>query len=768
MHSQISKTAIIACCVTFLSSCNTTKNIPDGEYLLDSYTIKTDNKNIDVTYLEDFVQQQPNTTIPLIGKFRLGIYNLAGQDTSKWINRNIQKLGKAPVIYSPKLTKTTASQLEKELSNQGYLNVKVDTILDIKKKKISVDYNINSGNLYTLRNYEYTIDNPYIDRSLRPAKKYTRIQPGTPFNKAVLDESREHLTTYLRNIGYYQFSKEYLYYRADTTLNSSKVDLYLSLYPARDSSSFKKFKIRNVTILSGFDSNSKGNEVLFAHPDTTNYKGIQIIHGKNKFLRNSTLYRNNYLRPANYYADRNYTKTTGAFNGIGAITQTNISLTPISNSKDSIGYLDALVTIVPGNTHYLQTELQGTNSAGDLGIAPSITYQHQNLFNGAEILKLRLKGSYEFISNSSENSLNSHNYYEIGGDASLSFPLFVFPWLKRSLRELPSASTQVSLGLTTQHRKEYTRQFFNAALTYRWSSWAGRLNHTIALWDITYIRMPWVSDTFRKQYLSNTANAILKASYQDQLISRTNYGINYISLNKWGGISKSSTSIKGNIEVSGLLPKLVTAFGKTKTNADGQKQILGVAYAEYIKGDISFAQTRYLSKVHSLAYRFGLGIANPFGNSTILPFETRYFSGGANGERGWPTRGLGPGSYRAKNGENSDFANRVGDIKLSLGVEFRNKVSEYFEFAGFVDAGNIWTIRNYDQSQPNGQFKFSNFYKEISLSYGAGIRFDLTYLLLRLDVGARAYDPGQEHKKWVIFKPRFNYMAWHFAIGYPF
>ena len=749
-------------------SCSTTKKIPDDKYLLNDVSIKSSTKNIDPTYFEDYLRQEPNSTFPGLGKVRLGIYNSAGSDTTKWLNRQIHKLGQPPVIYSPQLTHISAIQIQRELSNQGYLDARVDTVLRFKEKKVSVKYDILSGEPYKIRNYEYTIDNPNINTSLRPARKFTRVQPGTIFDKAILDASREHLTTYLRNIGYYNFSKEYLYYRADTTLNSSQVDLYLSLYESKDSSSFKKFKIRDVTILSGFDPMSRGNEKYFMNPDTTMYKDIKMIHGSNNFLRNSTLYRNNYLRPDKYYADMNYTRTTGAFNGIGVVKQTEIQFTPIFNPKDSIGYIDALITLVPGNTHFFQTEIQGTNSAGDFGIAPSVSYQHLNLFNGAEILKIRLKGAYEFISNSNKKGVNQQNYYEIGGDASLSFPLFLFPWLKKSWREQPSASTQVSAGLTTQHREEYTRQFFNATLTYRWASNSNRMNHTINLWDINYIRMPWVSDEFRTQYLENTNNPILRESYKDQLISRMGYGITITNGNKWGMPSKNQNVIRANIESSGLLPKLATAFGNAKKNSDGQKEILGIAYAEYIKGDISFAQTRSLSKKNSFAYRISLGIASPFGNSSVLPFETRYFAGGANSLRGWGTRELGPGAYQANDSIN-DFANQVGDIKLDLGIEYRRQMSEYIQLAGFVDAGNIWTIRDYAKSQPGGQFKFSNFYKEIALDYGLGIRFDLGFLLLRLDYGIRAYDPGEpEGDRWVIFKPELRRTALHFAIGYPF
>lgn len=756
---------IIYCLLIFLSlwSCSTTKHIPDGSYLLKGYDIEADSKDIDRSYFESFIRQQPNN------KIRLAIYNIAGQDTSKWLNRAIQKLGQAPIIYNPHQTKTSANQIARELSNMGYLRAEVDTILKVKNKKISVTYDIHNKGIYTIRSYDYTIDNSTIAKSLAPAKKYTSIKPGVSFNQIDLENSRVNLTTYLRNIGYYKFSKELLYYKADTTLNAHEVDLYLSLYPPRDSTSFKRFKIRNVSILSGFDPMTRGNEKLFSEIDTVDYKGIKIIYGKNKFLRKSTLYRNNFIRPGKYYSDMSFTRTTGAFNGIGVVKQTNILFNDVSKPNDSIQYLDALITIAPGNTHFFQTEIQGTNSAGDLGIAPSISYQHQNLFNGAEILKLKLRGAYEFISNSSNPDMVNQNFYEYGFDASLAFPLFLFPWMPVKWREQPSASTQVAVGINNQHRQEYARQFFNATLTYRWTSRQNQFAHSLNLWDINYIRMPWVSSDFAERL--RTSNPILQESYKNQLISRTTYNITYTNANNRMGrrMPKNIFSIRAGIDVSGLLPRLITAFYDAPRDSLGAKQILGIRYAEYIKGDFSFAQTHTLSRKNKLAYHIGLGVANPFGNSTVLPFETRYFSGGANSVRGWATRDLGPGSYVADSSGVNDFVNQVGDIKLDLNIEYRRKISEYFELAGFIDAGNIWTIRNYKESQPNGQFKFNSFYKEIALSYGAGLRFDLGFLLLRFDYGIRAYDPGRPmDKRWVIFKPALNRTALHFAIGYPF
>lgn len=755
-------TLYIALLFIFIS-CNTTKHIPDGQYLLSDVKIKDSSKKIDVTYYESYVRQYPT------GSLRLGIYNLAG-DTSKWINRFIQKAGKPPVIYSARLTKISADQITKELNNQGYLRAKVDTILKSENKKMDVIYDIHSYEPYTIRNYQYQIDNPNIARSLVVAKRYTSIKPGVVFNQENLDGSRENLTTYLRNIGYYKFSKEYLYFQADTTLNSHQADVTLSLYESRDSTSFQKFKIRNVTILSGFDAMSRGNERLFSSPDTSDYNGIKIIHGKNDFLRKSVLYRNNYLRPGNFYSDIAFRNTINAFNGIGVVKQTDINLSPIINKKDTIQYLDAFITIAPGNTYFYQTELQGTNSAGELGIAPSIAFQQRNLFNGAEILALKLRGAYEFVPSSDRLNSNSDNYYEYGTDLSLAFPQILFPWLSRYWRELPSASTQFSLGFNNQNRRDYIRQFFNATLTYRWITARGRYNHSLDLWDINYIRMPWVSDDFSKANLSPRADATIRASYQDQLISRMAYNLTFTNtagLYSSRFMPKNMVTIRAGLDFSGLLPRIATLFHTPKVDSEGHKQVLGITYAEYIKGDFSYSQIHSMNKKTKLAFRVGLGLASPFGNSQILPFESRYFAGGANSVRGWNARTLGPGAYKTT--DSTSYVNQVGDIKLDLSFEYRRKISSLFEIVGFIDAGNVWTIRNYSEFQPDGQFKFSNFYKEIALAYGPGIRLDLEFLLVRFDVGFRAYDPGRDSgKRWVTPNFTKDRMAWHFAIGYPF
>ena len=296
----------------------------------------------------------------------------------------------------------------------------------------------------------------------------------------------------------------------------------------------------------------------------------------------------------------------------------------------------------------MQFGVDGTNSAGDLGVAANITYEHRNIFKGAERLRLRLNGAYEFISTGGlADSINliDQNYYEYGAEAFLSIPQLLLPWLLKNLKEQPSASTEFSIGLNFQKRPEYLRQFFNLSSKLQWSRMDWQLTNTVEPLDINYVRMPWKSDFFIKQYLGDNSNPILRKSYEDQLIARTAYSVLFTNsgLRK---IAKNPFRIRAGIDLAGLLPRLATSLGGSKRNSEGYQEILGINYAEYVKTDFDFAITFPFDDENSLAMRFGLGVAVPYGNSIVLPFEKRYFSGGANSVRGWSTRTLGPGGYQ--------------------------------------------------------------------------------------------------------------------------
>lgn len=748
-------------------ACDAAKRVPEGSYLLNKVKIDTDTKSVKASELEPFLRQEPNASIPLIGKYRLHLYNIAAND-STWLNRQLRKLGERPVLYSERLTSISTEQIKLELNNRGYLNATVDTLLELQKKKVNVTYNVDGKDPYRILNYQDTIQDTTILKVLKEENKLYFIDKDDVFDLKVLEEGRVEMARYLRNKGYYDFSKDNFQFLADTTVGTHQVDLTVNLLNPTDSTLHQQYYIGNSTILNGIDIAKLEDSSRHYELDTIQFRNLTIIQDKKEFLRPRAIYYNTFLRKNRMYADRLVDRTYSSLNGLGAVSQTNINLYP--SVRNDSNFLDTRISIAPGNLHWMQFGVDGTNSAGDLGIAANITYEHRNIFKGAERLRLRLNGAYEFISTGGlADSINliDQNYYEYGAEAFLSIPQLLLPWLLKNLKEQPSASTEFSVGINFQKRPEYLRQFFNLSSKLQWSRMDWQLTNTVEPLDINYVRMPWKSDFFIKQYLGDDSNPILRKSYEDQLIARTAYSVLFTNsgLRK---IAKNPFRIRAGIDLAGLIPRLATSLGGSKRNSEGYEEILGITYAEYVKTDFDFAVTFPFDDENSLAMHFGLGVAVPYGNSIVLPFEKRYFSGGANSVRGWSTRTLGPGGYQRNDTLRSDFVNQTGDIKLDLSAEFRHKLTDLFEIATFIDAGNIWTIKDYE-GQPDGVFKFDDFYKQIAVSYGLGLRVNLSFLLLRLDAGMKAYDPADSERKFVLFKPNFtDKFALHFAIGYPF
>lgn len=752
---------------TLLIACDATKRVPEGSYLLNKVKIDTDTKSVKSSELEPFLRQEPNASIPIIGKYRLHLYNIAPDD-STWLNRQLRKLGERPVLYSERLTSISTEQIKLELNNRGYLNATVDTLLELKGQKANVTYDVNGKLPYRILSYQDTIQDTTLLKILKDEKKLNFIKKDDIFDLAFLEEGRSEMARRLRNRGYYNFSKDNFQFLADTTVGTNQVDLTLDLINPTDTTLHQQYYIGNSTILNGIDIAKLEDSTKHHEFDTVEFKNLTIIQDKKEFLSARAIYYNTFLRKNRMYADRSVDGTYTSLNGLGAVSQTNINLYP--SVRNDSNFLDARISIAPGNLHWMQFGIDGTNSAGDLGVAANITYEHRNIFKGAERLRIRLNGAYEFISSGGlADSINliDQNYYEYGAEVFLSIPQLLLPWVLKGLKEQPSASTEFSLGVNFQKRPEYLRQFFNLSSKLQWSTMYYKLTNIVEPLDINYVRMPWKSQFFIDQYLGDDSNPILRKSYEDQLIARTAYSVLYTNSGS-RMTARNPFRIRAGIDLAGLIPRLATALGGSKTGSDGYEEILGIKYAEYVKTDFDFALTHSFDDDNSLAMHFGLGVAVPYGNSIVLPFEKRYFSGGANSVRGWSTRTLGPGAYQRNDTMRADFVNQTGDIKLDLSVEYRHKLTELFEIATFIDAGNIWTIKDY-QGQPGGVFKFDEFYKQIAASYGLGLRINLGFLLLRLDAGMKAYDPAGKDRRFVLFKPNFSdNFALHFAIGYPF
>lgn len=322
--------------------------------------------------------------------------------------------------------------------------------------------------------------------------------------------------------------------------------------------------------------------------------------------------------------------------------------------------------------------------------------------------------------------------------------------------------SELLFSYNLQNRPEFHRRVLSSSWRYHWKSTGGRTSYRLDLVDLNYVHMPWISATFKKDYLDDVSNrnAILRYNYEDLFILRT--GINLIYNN-------GKHAIRTNFELGGNLLSGISHLLNSKKNEEGQRTLFNIAYAQYVKGDFDYTRLVNIDSKNTLAMHCGLGIACPYGNSKVLPFEKRYFSGGANSVRGWNVRELGPGKFKGTDGR-IDFINQTGDIKLDLNMELRTYLFWKFNGAAFVDAGNIWTIKNY-KDQPGGQFRFNEFYKQIAVAYGVGLRLNFDYFVMRLDFGMKAVNPAYDNsrQRYPIAHPNFGRdMSAHFAVGMPF
>lgn len=766
---------LIAILLPMLFACRATKHVGDGEYLLDKVSLSTDNKSLKNSELKSYIRQEPNhKTFGIIG-LPLFFYNLSGKKDNGW-NRWLRRIGTPPVIYDSELTERSRSQIEKALNNKGYADavVTVDTIKS--KKRIKVKYSVQSGEPYHIDRLSYRIQNDSIRDIVMKDTSAFLIRNGKLFDRNVLEEERQRIAAQLREKGYYAFTKDYISYVADTTIGNKGVDLELNLsdIPVTENQKIVSFRqhdtytIRNVYFVT--DYNPLDRESAAIPKDTVLYKGFYVLYGDKKYLRPSTLIENCYIVPGQLYSTRMVDNTYSAFSRLKVLKYVNITFRPVGDESNR--ELDCHIMITEGKTQLVSTELEGTNSAGNFGFSLGLTYQHRNIFKGSQTFSAKFRAAYENITGDL-GGLLSNNYLELSGEFGVSFPKFLFPFTKSSFLRRMRATTEFTMSMDYQQRPEYVRLISGVGWNYKWYSGNNRFRHHFDLVDISYVYLPQMTAAFKNNLDSLAAdNPLLRYSYEDHFIMRSSYVMYMTNLRSTSTQAKHKQrtfyTLRAAGEIAGNLLYAISSISKMQRSSAGEYEILGIGYSQYAKADIDYTRILNLNEKNALAFHVGAGIIYPYGNSDMVPFEKRYYSGGANSVRGWSVRTLGPGTYSGTN-PLADFMNQCGDIRLDLNAEYRSKLIWKLELALFLDAGNIWTIKDYS-SQQGGQFKFNSFYKEIALAYGLGVRLDFNYFLLRVDMGMKMYDPSRiGNRPWVIAHHTFSRDAsFHFAVGYPF
>lgn len=722
--------------IALLSSCSATKFLADDDHLLDKVIIRSTDKNFDTSILSPYVVQHANSKWFSLFKIPLATYSLSGNDTTKWVNRTLRSVGEKPILFDVKQTKQSQTNLLEVLHNMGYMHASVNIDTITKGKKIAVIYSVNPGEVYLIDSVSYDIEDDNIAQLLQldQPSSNLRIPKGSILSVDKLDDVRKQISDYLLNNGFFRFNKDFIQFSVDTISHSRMANLTMHLYPYR----------------------AYSDAPIELHP---RYRIGQIEYNTdnvNGYLRKKIILNNTALVENEYFSEYKLQQTYNNFSKLGAVRYTNIQFEELPDRQ----ILNTKIELTINKPSSLSFQPEGTNTAGDLGAAASLTYSNKNLFHGSELLTVELRGAYEAITGL--EGYSDQNYREYGVETRLAFPRFVAPFLSRSFIRNSRATSELSLSWNLQNRPEFHRRVFSAAWRYKWDEPHHNISYHFDLLDLNYVSMPWISETFKRDYLDDEGNrnAILRYNYEDLFIMKLGFGLSY---------NDGVDAVRANIESSGNLLNSLSHIVDYEINSNGQNTLCGIAYAQYSKIDVDYTHLFKFDIHNTLVAHIGLGVACPYGNSNILPFEKRYFSGGANSIRGWNVRGLGPGKFKGKDGR-IDFINQTGDVKLDLNLEYRTHLFWKINGALFVDGGNIWTLKDY-VDQPGGKFKFTDFYKQIAMAYGIGFRLNFDYFVLRMDMGMKAINPAYDSKEehYAIFHPIFSRdFAFHFAVGLPF
>lgn len=697
------------------TACSTGKYVQEGEYILDKVAVVSDQSDYNAAPLSQYVRQKEKPK--LFSLFR-------------------NPFSRKPVIYDTLQARLSCQDLMTALQNEGYMNAGVSLYTETKGKKLKATYLLHPGQPFLIGKVNYDIQDEGIQQLLHlDQTDNQQIKPGMRFTVETLDNERKRIAGLLSDNGYFRFNKDFIHFTADTVMGRKDIALTLQLRKYKSNSNSPEVDHTRYLI----------RDVLFQSNDSDR------IHLRKQVLLNATA-----IKEGRPYDASALQRTYNNFARLQAVKYTNIKFAEVPDTN----LLDCHIQINTNKPSTISFQPEGTNTAGDLGAAASITYTNRNLFHGSEQLSIEFRGAYEAITGL--EGYQDQNYTEFSVETKLVFPRFLAPFLSKSFRRRQTASSEWAVSWNFQNRPEFHRRVFSSAWRYRWSEPKHHLNYRFDLLDLNYVYMPWISSTFKRDYLDNAENrnAILRYNYEDIFIMKAGFTVSYTD-----GVD----AVRANFESAGnLLNGVSKGFG-FKTNSQGQHTLFNIAYAQYVKLDFDYTHLFQFDKRNALALHAGLGVAYPYGNSTVLPFEKRYFSGGANSVRGWSVRELGPGKFKGTDGR-IDFINQTGDVKLDLNAEYRSSLFWKLQGALFIDAGNIWTLRNYAE-QPGGQFKFTEFYKQIAASYGMGLRLNFDYFILRFDMGMKAINPAYESEKehWSIFHPKLSRdFDFHFAVGLPF
>ncbi len=768
-------------------SCSVKKFVPQGKYLVNKSKIVLENKSypeINTGKLKPYIQPKHNKKF-LFWRAKLWNYYQNQKKHSKFSAWRDKKFGEKPVYFYQEDVVRNARNMQKYLADIGFFHSKVSYEIRFNKKKKWADvvYKVFPSKPYRYDTVRFDVQDTTLLPFLKGQTAASMLKVGDVYNAYTMDDERDRITAMLRNDGYYYFNRNYIQFVVDTNFQHHVASVRVRILPREMpliSNPGKtvpfphiRYFIDTVDVIPNYDPLGASHYVRFDHvikfrKDTAVYHYHFYCRQPQRFAL-VTFDNAIDLKPGVPYSDKMVKTTYRNLFNYKILKTTNINFEPLvkpAADTGSRGWLRARIQMQTGKLNTISFETVGTNSSGDLGVNGIVSFSNKNIFRRAEVFNLRFIGGFEAqhiarlpadssITAASKNGL--FNTFEAGVDASVIFPMALFPFRKYRVNGM--AETRIGLGYSYKVRPYYSQNMSNVEFSYSWKQ-GEFLKHVLTPVNLNFVKVnptPEFQDILDKE-----TNQQLKEQYSDHMIAGLRYSIifNNQQLHHPGNFNY----VRLDMETSGNLLRGINSALGGKADSLGNYTFFGVPYSQYFRFNIDYRHyIQFDNQGKALVFRGLIGMAIPYLNSSVIPFEKGFFAGGANGMRAWRFRTLGPGSYTGT----GDYE-RVGDMQLETNAEYRFPIIDFFKGAFFVDAGNIWNLKPVS-TFPGGAFAWKTLGKDIAVDAGLGLRFDFSFFIFRLDFAVPLQDPSYPiGKRWRLDKLQWQDVVVNFGIGYPF
>lgn len=797
MHHKILTYVMFALMATLAIGCNVTRSLKEGEYLVSKVEFEADRsvpRDQRITQDKDginaYIRQSPNKRF-LGMNFYVWVYDKANPEKDNWWNNFKRKIGEEPVILNMELTEKSITNLETYMRTKGYFHSEVTYEIDTTRRahRADVTYKIDQGEPTRIESLNYEFRDSSLRNIILADSTACLLKQGDALDITLLDDERERIATNLNNRGYFDFTVNNISYEVDTLSNPYKADVKMVIRPTLMGYNERGlpiwednaiYRLRNINVYPTYDPMLRSTMGFKqdAIIDTTYIEGLNVIRDLSlrPQLRNAVLRNMIPLYPNYIYDAEQVTHTYNELMMLGFFRNAKIDFQRVNGEESFVTFmnidgdnesellttkerfLDCNIYCAPQLKQNMKVEVEASSTSTFYGLSATLGYGNRNVFRGAEAFDISARFGFELMY---ARDVAKRSAKELGITAGLSFPRFLTPFRVNPGMNVSQSRTRLELAFDYQDRPYYERNIFTTRWAYSWLQ-GERSSFVLRPIDINWIDVRSVDETF----LADIDNRYLRTSFESQLTA--GLSASYVYNTQRANLERNATLFRANIETAGNLIQGIKSLFSHHAEGKDYYEILGIRYSQYVRAEINASQRIDLSHKMALAGRLYGGVGVTYGNSQgrSIPFDRMFYCGGANSMRGWVPRTLGPGNRLEI--EDTTYPAQVGDLRLEANLEFRFPVWWIFHGAIFFDAGNVWYLRDTEDSNPEEVFHIDSFYKQLGFNTGLGLRIDATFVILRIDLGIQLHNPGRpEGERW-IHDFKWSNMALNFGVGYPF